>query len=68
MEAEKPYEYILGESATELDRIHGFHDSTVGHIGKLVLAPVDFAASGGRRLRVLDSGTAAGKWFPTRQG
>ncbi|KAF2728902.1 S-adenosyl-L-methionine-dependent methyltransferase [Polyplosphaeria fusca] len=63
MEAEKPHEYILGGSATELDRIHGFHDSTVDHIGKLVLAPVNFAASSGRRLRILDSGTAAGRWL-----
>ncbi|KAJ4357169.1 uncharacterized protein N0V89_001744 [Didymosphaeria variabile] len=63
MVAEEPHEYILGGSATELDRIHGFHDSTVDHIGKLVLAPVDFVASGGRRLRILDSGTAAGRWL-----
>jgi hypothetical protein len=55
--------YILGESSTELDRIQGIHESTVAHMGKLLLAPVDFTSS--RTFRILDSGTAAGNQFQT---
>lgn len=53
-------EYLLGGSSEELDRINGIHESTVDHMGKLLLAPVDFGSS---RLRILDSGTAGGRWL-----
>jgi hypothetical protein len=55
-----PRKYVLGGSSTELDRIHGFHESTVHHMGTLLLCPVDFDAS--QNLRILDSGTAAGTY------
>lgn len=59
MASEKPRKYVLGGSTTELDRIHGIHDSTVQYMGKLLLAPVEFESP--KSLRILDSGTAAGE-------
>jgi hypothetical protein len=56
-----PRKYVLGGSSTELDRIHGFHESTVHHMGTLLHCPVEFDAS--QDLRILDSGTAAGTYL-----
>ncbi|KAJ4391002.1 hypothetical protein N0V93_004601 [Gnomoniopsis smithogilvyi] len=52
--------YLLGGSSAELERIDGIHESTVNYMGKLLLAPIDFQS---RRLRILDSGTAGGRWL-----
>lgn len=59
MAVKQSNKYILGGSSEELDRIHGIHETIVSHIGTVLLAPVDFSSSG---LRVLDSGTAGGKF------
>ncbi|OTB04082.1 hypothetical protein M426DRAFT_262554 [Hypoxylon sp. CI-4A] len=60
MEGQKSNTYVLGGSSEELDRICGIHETIASHIGTVLLAPVDFFTS---RLRVLDSGTAGGRWL-----